>query len=233
MNQQATQVELTAEKRAVLGKQVKKLRDEGIVPGVIYGRDSASVSLQFDGRDLRKLVGQVGASQLISIAIKDQAQPEMALLRDVQRDVLTGDLLHVDFYRVNMSERLRTEIPLVAIGESPVIEAREGILIQGITTIEVECLPGDLVDAIEVDLSELVEINHAILVEDLAVPGSIDVLTSPDEMIVRIVHLEEEILELEEEEEEEALFGEMPEVEVIGEGEEEEEAEEFEEDMEE
>ncbi len=207
----AEQVELTAEKRAVLGKQVQQLRRQGWVPAVMYGHDFVSVPLQFETRSLTQTLSQVGGSQLVRIKVKGQKQPEMALVRAVQRDCIRGTLLHVDFYRVMMTERLTTEIPLAIVGESPVLELKEGILLHGISTIEVECLPGDLVDALEVNLSDLVEVDQALYVRDLAVPAGIEVLTGPDEMIVRIAPLGAE----EEEEEEEELLLEAEEVEVI------------------
>jgi large subunit ribosomal protein L25 len=216
-----SRVELEAQKRSLLGSKVKRLRREGWVPGVIYGRDFESVPLQFDRHDLRHVLSQVGGSQLVNIKIDNAGEPESALLRDVQRDVITGDLLHVDFYRVMMTETITTEIPLLTTGESPAAEQKEGILLHGISEVEVECLPGDLVDALEVDLSELTEVGQAILVEDLAVPSGISILTDPDEMIVRLVPLEEVELELPEELEEELIMAEeLEEVEVIGEAEE-------------
>jgi large subunit ribosomal protein L25 len=221
MAQQTEQVELAAEKRTVIGKQVKQLRRQGWVPGIMYGHDFDPVPLQFEERSLRQVLSSVGGSQLIGVKVKGNKQPEMALIRDVQRDPIKGTFLHVDFYRVKMTERLTAEVPLIITGGSPVIEAREGILLQGVTSIEVECLPGDLVDAIEVDLSDLVEIDQGIYVRDLAVPAGIDVLTDRDEMIVRIVPLEEEEL-LEEEEVEEELIPGIEEVEVITEAGEEE-----------
>jgi large subunit ribosomal protein L25 len=221
MARDTEQVELTAEKRTVTGKQVRQLRREGWVPAVMYGHGFEPVPLQFEERSLAHILSKVGGSQLIGINVKGDKQPEMALVRDVQRDPIRGNFLHVDFYRVRMTERLTAEVPLVVVGESPVIEAREGILLQGISAIEVECLPGDLVDAIEVDLSDLVEIDQGIYVRDLAVPAGIDVLTDVDEMIVRIVPLEAE--EIEEEEEEELMPG-AEEVEVITEAREEESA---------
>jgi large subunit ribosomal protein L25 len=210
MAQQTGQVGLTAEKRTVIGKQVKQLRRQGWVPGVMYGHGFDPVHLRFEKRSLRHVLSKVGGSQLISINIEGNKQPEMALVRDVQRDPIRGSLLHVDFYRVRMTERLTTEVPLMIVGESPVVEAREGILLQGISSIEVECLPGDLVDAIEVDLTDLVEIDQALYVRDLAVPAGIDVLTDLDEMVVRVVPLEAEEVE-----EEEEVIPEAEEVEVI------------------
>jgi len=192
MAQQTEQLVLAAEKRTVLGKHVQQLRQQGWVPGVMYGHDFDPVSLQFDARSLTKTLAQVSGSQLVSIKIKGTKQPEVALLRDTQRDVIRGTILHVDFYRVDMTERLTTEIPLAIMGESPIVVQSEGILLQGLSAIEVECLPSDLVDAIEVNITGLVEVNQAIYVCDLAVPASIDVLTGQDEMIVRIIEVREE-----------------------------------------
>ena len=224
MAQQADQVELTAEKRTVLGKQVKQLRRQGWVPGVMYGHGFEAIPLQFENRSISKLLSHVSGSQLVSVQVADQKEPEMALVRDVQRDVIKGTILHVDFYRVEMTERLTAEIPLVIVGESPVIALHEGILIQGISAIEVECLPGDLVDEIAVDLSDLEEIGQGVYVRDLAIPSGIDVLTDVDEMIVRIVALAEE--EVIEEILEEELEPGVEEIEVITEAGEEEAAEE-------
>ncbi|MGD2105814.1 MAG: 50S ribosomal protein L25, partial [Anaerolineae bacterium] len=210
-----------------VGSKVKRLRREGWVPGVMYGHGFESVPVKFDEHELRDVLSQVGGSQLVNVTVDDADEPEFALLREVQRDVITGDLLHVDFYRVMMTETITTEVPLLTTEESPVAEQKEGILLHGIAEIEVECLPGNLVDAIEVDLSELTEVGQAILVEDLAVPSGITVLTDPDEMIARLVPLEEVELERPAAEvEEELIMGEEgEEVEVIGEAEAEEDEE--------
>jgi len=221
MNQRAQQIELAAKERSVIRKHVKQLRREGWTPGVMYGHDFAPVSLQFEAKNLRRLLSQVGGSQLISIKVEGHDEPEMALVRDVQRDPILPIVLHVDFYRVAMTERLTTEIPLIVIGESYPVTQNEGILLQGISSIEVECLPGDLVDSIEVDISGLAELDMGVYVRDLAIPSGIDLLTSIDEMIVRVVPLaeEEELEELLEE----VIGDEVDEVEVITEAQEEEE----------
>jgi large subunit ribosomal protein L25 len=192
MNQQSDQVTLTAERRTALGKRVKQLRHEGWVPGVMYGHGFDSMALQFEERGLTRMLSHVSGSQLVSIEVAGQDKPETALVRDVQRDPIRGDVLHVDFYRVDMAERLTAEIPLVVVGESPVTERHEGILLLGVSAIEVECLPGDLVDEIAVDLSDLVEVGQGVHVRDLAIPAGIDVLTDVDEMVARVVPLAEE-----------------------------------------
>jgi len=213
MSQRAEQIMLAAEKRTVLGKQVKQLRQEGWTPGVMYGHGFDPMPLQFEARSLQHLLSEAGGSQLIGIKIKGRKEPEMALVRDIQRDPIRQTVLHVDFYRVMMTERLTAEVPLEIIGESPIVEQGEGILLQGISTVEVECLPSDLVDAIEVDLSDLTELDQAVYVRDLAIPSGMDVLTDMDEMIVRVVPLVAE--EVFEEELEEVIIPEAVEVEVI------------------
>jgi len=212
-------VELAVESRALVGKRVKQLRKQGKVPAVMYGHGFEPVPLQTDAKTLGRLLMHVGGSQLINLQITDQGQSEMALVRDVQRDVLTRSVTHVDFYRVRMTERLKTEIPLEIMGESPMVKDKQGLLLQGISSIEVECLPGDLVDAIRVDVSSLVRVDMSIFVRDLDVPSGIDVLTDADEMIARIVYIaEEEAIEGAE-----AALPEVAEVEVIRRGKEEEE----------
>jgi len=210
MDQRTQQIELTAEKRAVLGKQVKQLRRQGWVPGVMYGHGFNPIPLQFEARDLQHVLSHVGGSHLVQIKIKGQKQPEMALVRDVQRDLIRDTPLHVDLYRVMMTERLTAEVPLATAGDSPVVEQKKGVLLRGLSTVEIECLPGDLVGAIEVHLSHLIEVGQALYVRDLAVPAGVEILTDPDEMIVRVVPLEAEEVEVEEE-----LVAEVGEVEVI------------------
>jgi len=217
---QAGELVVSASSRTVLGKQVKQLRADGLVPGVLYGHSFDSQSLQFDTKTLNRLISRVSGSQLITVQIEGQDEPEWALLRDVQRDVITRELLHVDFYRVQMGERLTAEIPLVIVGESPIVAENEGLMLQGISSVEVECLPSALVEAFEVDVSVLTELDQSLCVRDLAVPAEIDVLSDLDEMIVRIVRLAEEAILEEEIVEEEPEFGE---VEVIGRAQEEEE----------
>ena len=213
MSQQTGLVELVAERRALFGKKVKRLRREGQVPAVMYGRGFDPVPLQFEERRLQQVLSHVGGSQLIGVRIEGEDQQEMTLVRAVQRDPIRLNVLHVDLYRVEMTVRITAEIPLEIAGESPVVQSNEGILLQGVSTIEVECLPGDLVDAIEVDISDLTELDQSLHVRDLAIPSSIDILTDVDEMVVRVVPMvtEEALVE----ELEEALLPVVEEVEVI------------------
>ncbi|MBC7250653.1 MAG: 50S ribosomal protein L25 [Anaerolineae bacterium] len=135
----------------------------------------------------------------------------MALAREIQRDAITGNPLHVDFYEVSMTEKIRVEVPIVLVGESPAVERGDGMLLHMLDSIEIECLPGDLLNTIQVDVSALDEVDQAIYVRDLKVPPSVTFLSDSDEMIVKVEHARAE-------EEVEEVLEEIPaEVEVISE----------------
>ena len=196
------QIGLTVQKRSVLGKQVRRLRREGWVPAVLYGHGVESLPIQALQSDLAGIVAQASLSRLIALQVSDEEAPHVALIRDVQRDVLTEKILHVDFLEIQMAETLRTTIPLQLIGTSPITEQRGGMLLQGITEVDIECLPGDLVDAIEVDVSALLAMDQELTIADLTVPQGIEVLADPQEMVVRAMWIreeEEEEAEIEEE----------------------------------
>ncbi len=214
-----TQLELYAEPRTVVGKQVKRLRAEGWVPAVLYGPNVESRPLQVKLGAAEEALKQAGTSQLISLAIAGADSPVQAIVRSLQRDAIHRNLLHLDLYQVEMTKTITVEVPLLLVGESPITEQKLGILLQGLQSVEVECLPGDLIDAIEVDLGELTEVDQQVVVGDLAIPSTVRILTDLNEMVVRMNPL----AEAEEEEEEEVLEeGIEAEPELVGREEEEE-----------
>jgi len=183
-------IELKVEKRTVLGKKVKRLRRQGLIPAIIYGHETEPIPVQVEERELIRVLNQAGPNRLIALRL--DGRPRLALAREIQRDAITGKLLHVDFYTVVMTEKLSAEVPLVLIGESPAVERGEGVLQHGIDTVEVECLPGNLIHSIEVDLSELEKVGQAIYVKDLKVPPTVEILTEGEEMVVKVVPIVEE-----------------------------------------
>ena len=110
----------------------------------------------------------------------------MTLAKEIQRDPVKRHYLHVDFYAVKMDEKVKAHVPVVLKGEAPAVEDLDGILTLGLDEIEIECLPGDLVNSIEVDISSLAELNSSISVADLQFPETLTVLSDPDSMVVRI-----------------------------------------------
>ncbi|MBN1956553.1 MAG: 50S ribosomal protein L25 [Anaerolineae bacterium] len=215
-------IELDAELRTVTGKKVRNLRQEEWTPAILYGRGLESRPIKVQTKEAEEVVRQAGTSQLVTLNIAGEA-PVQVIVRDLQRDVLRRNLLHVDLYQVEMTRAITVEVPLMLVNESPVIESGNGILLQGLQSVHIECLPGDLIDSIEVDIGVLAEVDQQITVGDLAIPSSIQVLSDLEEMVVRIARLEEVVEEAEEE-----GFVEFPptvEPELIGRGREEEEEE--------
>ena len=215
------QIELRAEKRTIIGKRVKGLRREGIIPALLYGPKTEPVPIQCDERKLQHVLARAGGTNLISLRIGDAGQPKMALAREVQRDSMTNELYHVDFYQVVMTEMVKAEVYIIFTGEPPAVQQKEFMLLQGTDSVEIECLPGDLIHSIEVDLSTLVEIDDAIYVKDLQVPENITILTDGNELVAKVQRLR-----VAEEEEEVEVEVAPEEVEVIAKGKEVEEAEE-------
>ncbi len=206
-------ITLNVYKRDRLGKRVKQLRAKGHVPAVLYGPTQEPIHLQAEVREITRALAEAGGSQLINLHLDGDDLP--ALVRDVQRDSLHDSLVHVDFYAVSMDRAIRTEIPLEFHGEPALVEAREAILFTGLTSIEIETLPGDLPPLIDVDLTVLEDMDDVILVSDLPIPEAVTVITDADELVATLSYMEEEI---EEEVEEEDLLFDVEEVEVIGKG---------------
>jgi large subunit ribosomal protein L25 len=218
------QIELGAQLRSVTGKKVKGLRSQGLMPLVVYGRKSESVPIQAVTIDVAQAFAR-SSGQLIALTIEGEPEPRMVLARDIQRDFITGAYLHADLYQVDITETVQVEVPLVMVGEPPLVNTGEAVLSVVLNSVEIECLPTDIVQSLEVDVASLVTMDDAFHVRDLVVPDSITVLTDGEEMIARLQYIVEE----EEEEEEEELFGLEPsveDVEVIARGAEEEEDEE-------
>lgn len=178
-------LKLKAEVRQAKGKQVKQLRQKGIVPAVLYGHGSEATSLQIEAKALAKVLSQAGTHQLIALEI-DKQKPQMTLARDIQRDVIRRDYMHVDFYAVRMDEKVTAQVPLVIEGVSPAVKDKGGIITQGLDQLEIECLPADLISAVEVNVEGLLDFNDSIHVSDLKVPSTVTILSDPESMVVKI-----------------------------------------------
>lgn len=171
--------------RTVKGKKSRNLRKQGIVPAIVYGPANDPISTQFPYRDIEVMLMNAGGTNLIDITIDGKTYP--ALARDVQRDVVRGDILHVDFFAVDETKKIRVEVPVVMEGRSPVVLAREGILITGPNTLTLEVFPTDIRNRIVINLEELVELGQEVLVRDLKFGDQVTVINDPNEMIAKIV----------------------------------------------
>ena len=193
---------LKAVKRDVVGKQVKALRREGKLPAVIYGRHTDPISIELDARSSGRILAKATSSSLITIELDGKEIP--TLVREKQRDFIRNDLLHVDFLTVSMDEKLRAYVALRFKGVSLAVKDFNAILVHNLEELHVECLPADLPEFIEVDVSSLTTPGDGIRVGDLSVAENVHVLDDPDIMVAVAAasRIEEELAELEEAEEE-------------------------------
>ena len=189
----ADRIELKAQPRSKLGKQVRVLRREGIVPANLYGH-AESTALQLPEKEMEYALARAGRTQLLQLAL-DGDTPTTVLIKDFQRHPTRKSLLHVDFYRVAMTERLRIDVPIRFVGEAPAVKQFDASVFQALSTVSAESLPGDLPEAIEVDLSVLEDLEAAIHVRDLLVPSGVTILTDPEELVVKLIPptVEEEV----------------------------------------
>jgi large subunit ribosomal protein L25 len=178
------EVILKANRRTVLGKQVKAIRREGKLPAVIYGHHIDPVSIVMDLRDTSKSLMGLAPSALVTVDV--DGIPHRALVREKQRNKITGILLHVDFLAVSMTEKLRSQVYIEIVGVAPAIKDFDGVLVKGFDEVEVECLPQNLPERLVVDVSGLMEIGDGIYVRDLAVPEGVKILEEPDTMVALI-----------------------------------------------
>lgn len=211
---------LEAQPRTVTGKQVGQLRVNGLVPAIVYGPRVEPVNLQIPYRALELTLMKAGGTHLIDLQFDGKTQTVLA--REVQRDFVRGNILHVDFFAVDESSTIRADIYVHLVGESPAVEAGLGILLTGTNTITIETLPSKLISQVEVDLSKLEKLGDSIHVRDLDLGPDITIINDPDEMIVRITQTSAARAE---EEEEAAAESVSAEPEVIGRGKKDEEEE--------
>jgi len=208
-------LELRTETREPRGKKAKQLRAQEWIPAVVYGPDLASTPIQIQERALLKTLQDAGSTTLVDLFVGDEPKPYVVLAREIQRDILTGRLLHVDFYNLRLTEMVKTPPRLAFVGDAPVLTGGEAVLIFGMNEIDVECLPTDLINSVTVDVSSLKTMDDNILVGDLPVPPEVTILADPGDVVVSVVSTRVSI-----EEEEEELFVEGLEVEAEAEVEE-------------
>ncbi len=178
---------LNAQERIVLGKKVKKLRKDGLLPGHVFGKKVDTEHVAVSAHDFLKTFHQAGETGLISLKIgEEKVRPVM--VRGVQYDPVTGKPIHIDFYQVNLSQKVKVPVPLVLIGEQPEsVNLGETIVLQTLNEVEVEALPTDLVEKIEVDITSLKNIDDAITVGQLNFDRSkLTVHAQDDEIVVKL-----------------------------------------------
>lgn len=164
---------------------LKQLKKNNLIPAIIYGKGQATIPVTLDGRQVIKTFHTHGTRGIFSLDIPGESKPVMAVIRDVQRDFLTGQIIHMDFMAVNMTEKFTSAVPVQITGEEEA--AKSGGIVQfGLKEVEVECLPQDLPESIVYDISNL-EIGENITVADLEPPAGVTFLTDSDAVIVTVL----------------------------------------------
>ena len=185
-------LELEVSKREITGKKTRFLRREGIIPANLYGHGIDSVPLQVDAKHLKQMLAQAGKTDLISLKLTDSKAPRKVIVREVQKNPLTDELLHVDFYQVKMTEKIKAEVPLVFIGEAPVLKNKNTSLLRLIDSLPIEALPDALPHSLEVDLSNLEETDQAIYVKDIHLSDGAILLGDPEQMVIKVTEARRE-----------------------------------------
>ena len=192
---------LKATIREELGRKSKKVRRDGYVPGVLYGRKVKSTPISIGYKEFEKVYNEAGESTLVTLELetigtKDLPKENVVLIRDAVMHPLSRSFIHVDFYQVPMDEKISVSIPLVFENESPAVKGEGAVLVRNIYEIGVSAYPKDLPSEIKVDLSALEHTDDSILVKSLAVPAEVDVDVEEDFVIASVsAPVEDEIIE--------------------------------------
>jgi large subunit ribosomal protein L25 len=182
--------------RTSLRKHVHTLRTAGQVPGVVYGHGIAAAPVSVPLKDFQRAIHRAGKTQLVDLEIEGEDNPRKVLIREVQYGPRQGAVLHVDFYQVNLLEKISADVPVVIVGEAPAVMRHEGELQHTLHAIKVSCLPADIPEHFSVDVGGLEAVDESIRVGQLAIPAGVEVLADPEEVVVKIAHLrvvEEEV----------------------------------------
>lgn len=178
-------IKLTVSERKLVGKKVRRLRKEGIIPANVFGKDIKSESIQVEAKEFQKILKEAGETALVDVKVGDKVFT--TLIHNVQREPRVDSVLHVDFHKVNLKEKITAHVPVVLEGESPVVKSGEGLVLQILNEVEIECLPTDIPSQIEVDATKLTEIGQNVHIKDLKVEkDKIEVKNDPEEVIASV-----------------------------------------------
>ncbi len=178
---------LSAEKRTILGKRVKHLRREGILPANMFGKGIKSVSLQLPLKDFQEVYKKVHETGLVDLTVSGEVHP--ILIQNVHIDPQTHTPLHADFFKVNLKEKVKATIPIIAVGEPKAVSDKIGVLLQPLSEVEVEALPADLPEHLELSVEKLAQIGDNLTISDLKIPTGVEIMAEPAEMVFRIDEL--------------------------------------------
>jgi large subunit ribosomal protein L25 len=192
---------LTVKPRDLVGKASGRLSRRRLIPGVVYGYNVKPQNVQVSLREFERTYLRAGSTTLVDLTVGDGGKPQKVFIHDVQRNPLNHAPAHVDFLVVNMRQELTVSVPIVLVGESPVVRSGDGLLLHQTEHLTLKTLPANVPPLIEVDISDLTEIDQAIHVSDISLPENVTLLSSPDDLVVKITEMPVIVEEVEEAEE--------------------------------
>lgn len=181
---QDTKTRLNLARRETIGKKVRALRREGIIPANIYGHNVDSVPVQLSAEELKQLLRHHSRNEIIYVQIEGEERP--TFVRDVQRNPVSDQIVHVDFMQISLTEKVRLEVPVHFSGVAPAVSTYGGIVTHALTSVLVEALPTSVPSAIDIDIGQLTEIGQSIHVGDLPAMEGVEMMTDEGAVIVRI-----------------------------------------------
>ena len=178
-------IKIEVEPRKVTGKKVKKLRSEGLIPANIFGKDIKSISVQVNLKEFQKAFKEAGETALVDV--KAGAETFPSLIHNLQRDPRHDTVIHVDFHKVNLKEKITASVPVLLEGEAPIAKSGEGLILQTLNEVEVECLPTDIPQHIIVNAEKLTEVGQTVHVKELKVDkDKVEITNDPEEVVVSV-----------------------------------------------
>lgn len=180
-----TKTTLSVEPRTIIGKKVGQLRKQGIIPANIFGGKIKSAAVQVKSTAFAPVWHQAGETQIVYLQLGDEKETRPTLISNVQRNPVSDQVIHVDFRQVDLKEKITANIPVEVIGESPAVKDFQAAIITSLPEIEVEALPTDLPENIQVDIGVLKNIGDVIKVADLSIDRTkIEVKDDPETVVV-------------------------------------------------
>lgn len=175
---------LAASIRTMLGRKAKALRRQGQLPATVYGKNVKSVSVAVDTSQFEKLYAQVGETGLVELRLDDQMRP--VLINRVQMHPVTRAPLHIEFHHVDLAENVKANVPVELVGEAAAVAAKKGVLLTILDEVEVEALPTNIPQKIELDIANLAEVDQELKVRDLKVPHGVTIVTDSQQTLVKV-----------------------------------------------
>jgi large subunit ribosomal protein L25 len=183
---------LKVSKRVITGKKTRFLRRQGQTPAHLFGHGVESLALQCDTDEIQNVIAEKGTTRLVNIKVGGEKEARSVFVREIQRDPLTGMLIHVDLYQVNKSEKIKVALPVIFVGNAPALKQKNNIIEHIVNELDVESLPDDLPPRIEIDISVLAEGNQSISVRDIKLKTGVTIVAPPDQLVVKISQVAEE-----------------------------------------